>query len=317
MLTLPHLTSLTSVPSEARAASSLPSLCSHALLKLSSCCRLGVRPFPNCFSPWYLDMPFSVSKEASLLFSFTNRRPTFLFNSLIRAYSSLNLFSESLSIFRQMLLDLKPFDCRTLPAVLKSCAGLSALPLGRQVHGAVVVNGLASDLGNSTALITMYAKCGDLVEARKVFDRMHQRNVVTWSAIMSGYGMHGKFDEVFELFDRMVEEGERPDGMTFTAVLTACSHGGFIDKGKEYFEMMDRRFGVKPGLQHYTCMVDMLGRNGQVEEAGNLILRMEIEPDEAVLNALLGACTLHGKVEVAERVAKRFCAKEFNVASSI
>lgn len=247
-------------------------------------------------------------RQANILFSFTNRRPTFLFNSLIRAYSSLNLFSKSLSIFHQMLLALKPFDCRTLPAVLKSCAGLSALLLGRQVHGAVVVNGLASDLGNSTALISMYAKCGDLVGARKVFDRMHQRSIVAWSAMMSGYGMHGKFDEVFELFDRMVEEGESPDSMTFIAVLTACSHGGLIEKGKEYFELMQRRFGVRPALQHYTCMVDMLGRNGKVEEAEKLVLRMEIEPDEALWNALLGACKLHGKVELAERVVEKFCA---------
>lgn len=207
-----------------------------------------------------------------------------------------------------MLHALKPFDCHTLPAVLKSCAGLSALLLGRQVHGAIVVNGLASDLGSSTALISMYAKCGDLVGARKVFDRMRQRSVVTWSAIMSGYGMHGKLDEVFELFERMVEEGERPDSVTFTSVLTACSHGGLIEKGNEYFEMMEKRFEVKPGLQHYTCMVDMLGRNGQVEEAEKLILRMEIEPDEALLNSLLGACKLHGKFEVAERVVEKFCA---------
>ncbi|KAK4286310.1 hypothetical protein QN277_002881 [Acacia crassicarpa] len=251
-------------------------------------------------------------QQANLLFSFTNRRPTFLFNSLIRAYSSLNLFSESLSIFRQMMFALKPFDCHTLPTVLKSCAGLSALLIGRQVHGAIVVNGLASDLSNSTALVNMYAKCGDLVGARKVFDRMHQRSVVTWSAIMLGYGMHGQFDEVFELFDRMVGGGERPDSMAFTAVLTACSHGGLIEKGEEYFEMMERRFEVKPSLQHYTCMVDMLGRNGQVEEAVKLILRMEIEPDPALLNALLGACKLHGKIGVAERVAEKFCSKECN-----
>ena len=136
---------------------------------------------------------------------------------------------------------------------------------------------------------------------------------MTWSVIMSGYGMHGMFDDVFELFDRMVGEGERPDGVIFSGVLAACSHGGLIEKGKEYFEMMERRFEVKPRLEHYTCMVDMLGRNGQVEEAEKFVLRMEIEPDGAVLNALLGACKLHGKFEVAER----FCAKGFRLASSV
>ncbi|KAK7324838.1 hypothetical protein VNO77_28713 [Canavalia gladiata] len=253
--------------------------------------------------------------EAIILFSFTNRQPPFLYNSLIRAYSSLNLFSESLSLFRLMRLACKPFDRYTLPVVLKSCAGLSALRLGQQVHGAVLVNGFALDLANSNALINMYAKCGHLACARNVFDRMWQRNGISWTTMMAGYGMHGMFEEVFELFDGMVEAGKRPDGMTFTSVLTTCSHGGFIDKAKEYFEMMEVRFGVKPGLQHYTCMVDMLGRVGQVEEAENLILRMKVKPDDALWGALLAACKIHGKVEVAERVAERVYGKELSFAS--
>lgn len=201
--------------------------------------------------------------------------------------------------------------------MLKSCSGLSALRLGKQVHGALLVNEFSSDLANSNALISMYAKCGDLGCARKVFDGMRERNEVTWTTMMAGYGMHGMFGEVFAMFDGMVEAGGRPDGVSFTAVLTACSHGGFVEKGREYFEMMEMRFGVRPGLQHYTCMVDMLGRVGEVEEAERLILRMDVEPDEALWGALLGACRTHGKVEVAERIAERVYGREFNVASSI
>nr|POE60024.1 putative pentatricopeptide repeat-containing protein [Quercus suber] len=167
-----------------------------------------------------------------------------------------------------MLLAAKPIDRHTLPVVLKSCAGLSALRLGRQVHNAVLVNGFTLDLGNSNALITM-----------------------------------------------MLEANERPDGVTFTTVLTACSHGGLTDKGREYFKMMQGRFGVKPGLEHYTCMVDMLGRVGQVEEAEKLIFGMEIEPDEALWAALLAACRIHGKLEVAERVAEKFYGKRLSVES--
>lgn len=201
--------------------------------------------------------------------------------------------------------------------VLKSCAALRppSLRLGRQVHGAVLVNGYALDLANSNALISMYAKCGDLVGARKVFDGMLVRNEISWSAIMAGYGMHGPFDEVFELFDRMVEAGEKPDGVTFTTVLTACSHGKLTEKGKEYFEMMERRFGVKPVLEHYTCMVDLLGRAGQVEEAEELVLGMTVEPDAALWGALLGACKIHGKVEVAERVEGMLYGRRLGVAS--
>lgn len=205
-----------------------------------------------------------------------------------------------------MLLSGKPIDRHTLPLVLKSCTGLSSLRLGRQVHGVVVINGFSVDLPNSNALITMYGKCGDLGVARKVFDEMPERNEVSWSALMAGYGVHGKFGEVFGLFERMVEDGQKPDGLTFTALLTACSHGGLVERGKEYFGMMRMGFDLRPGLEHYTCMVDMLGRAGQVEEAEKLIMEMEVEPDEALWGALLSACRIHGKAEVADRLQKRF-----------
>lgn len=209
----------------------------------------------------------------------------------------------------------KPIDRHTLPAVLKSCAGLSALLLGKQVHGAVVFNGFSFDLANSNALITMYSKCGDLGSARKVFDKMPVRNSISWSAMMAGYGMHGIFDEVFMLFERMVDSGLEPDGVTFTAILSACSHGGLREKGQEYYEMMKGRFGLRPGLEHYTCMVDMLGRAGLVEEAEDLIVGMDVEPDEALWGALLAACKIHGKVEVSERVAMKLCGRRLSLAS--
>ncbi|KAA0054377.1 hypothetical protein IC582_028786 [Cucumis melo] len=117
---------------------------------------------------------------------------------------------------------------------------------------------------------------------------------------MAGYGVHGMFGDVFGLFERMVEEGQKPDELTFTSLLTACCHGGLIEKGKEYFVMMKRKFDLRPGLQHYTCLVDLLGRLGQVEEAEKLIMEMEIEPDEALWGAMLIACRIHGKADVAD-----------------
>ncbi|EXC18106.1 hypothetical protein L484_014506 [Morus notabilis] len=254
--------------------------------------------------------------EAILLFRFSNHQSTFLFNTLIRAHSSLNLFSKALHIFRQMLLSDKIIQCQTLPPVLKSCAGLSALRLGRQVHGAVFARGFCLDLASSNALITMYAKCGDLETARKMFDGMLVRNEVSWSALMAGYGMHGMCGEVFRLFDEMLEAGGSPDGVTFTTVLTSCSHAGLTDKGKEYFELMQSGFGIIPALEHYTCMVDMLGRVGRVEEAEELISGMEMEPDEALWGAMLSACRIHGKVEVAERVEGKLYGRQSRVAAA-
>ncbi|KAK9071460.1 hypothetical protein SSX86_010029 [Deinandra increscens subsp. villosa] len=247
--------------------------------------------------------------EASIIFTFTNRRSTFLYNSFIRAFSSVNNFSNSLFTFREMLRAGKPLDRHTLPPVLKSCAGVPALRLGRNVHVFVFSNGFDNDLANSNSLVTMYCKCGDLGSAHKVFDEMFERNVVTWTAIMSGYGMYGRCEEVFELFERMVRGGVEPDGLTFTAILTACSHGGLADKGKEYFQMMKFRFQLRPSLEHCTCMVDMLGRAGRVEEAEAMVEMMDAIPDEALWGALLAACKTHGKVEVAERLAEKIYAR--------
>ncbi|KAL5711519.1 hypothetical protein ACHQM5_021964 [Ranunculus cassubicifolius] len=247
--------------------------------------------------------------EAAYIFSVTNRQPTFLYNSMIRGYASIKLFHNSVNVYREMLRDGKQPDQHTLPAVLRSCAWLSALHLGRRLHVAVVVNGFSTNVATSNALITMYSKCGDLSTARKVFDQMLVRNLISWSAMISGYGMHGNSSEVFELFEQMLDVGESPDAVTFTSVLAACSHGGLTDMGRGFFEMMEWRFGVKPGLEHYTCMVDMLGRAGRVEEAEALLSRIDVEPDDALWRVLLGACNLHGKMEVAERVAEKLYGK--------
>ncbi|GAB4824620.1 hypothetical protein Ancab_007493 [Ancistrocladus abbreviatus] len=239
--------------------------------------------------------------EAHCIFSLLNRHSTFLYNTLIRGYSSIKEFHCSLFTYYQMLNAHKPVDCNTLPAVLKSIAGLSALQLGRRVHVAVLVNGFTSDAAHCNALITMYSRCGDLGSARKVFDKMSERNLISWSAMMGGYGMHGRFTEVFQLYEMMVDLGVLPDGATSTTILTACSHGGLVEKGKEHFEMMRESYGMKPTIEHYTCMVDLLGRAGQIEEAKELIERMEVEPDEALWRAFLGACKIQGKVDIIVR----------------
>lgn len=162
------------------------------------------------------------------------------------------------------------------------------------------------NLANSNALINMYSKCGDVGSAYKVFDQSPERNEISWSVMMAGFGMHGKFEKVFELFERMISEGMVPDGVTFVTVLTVCSHGGKVEKGKEYWKMIEEgRFGVRAMLEHYTCMVDMLGRAGLVEEAEKLIMGMDVAADEALWRSLLGASRIHGQVEVAQRVEQK------------
>ncbi|KAL5993190.1 hypothetical protein ACLOJK_014113 [Asimina triloba] len=248
----------------------------------------------------------SCMREAAHVFSRTNRQSTFLYNSMIKGYASLGLHSQSLVVFTHMIRCGKLLDRHTLPSVLKACAGLSSLRLGRQVHVAVLVRGFAPDVAACNSLVAMYGRSGDLASARRVFDQMPERNAVSWSAIIGAYGQHGLSGEAVRLFDEMMVAGESPDEVAFTAVLSACSHGRLMEEGwRVWGMMMEGRFGVRRRLEHYTCMVDMLGRAGHVEEAEALIGGMEGEPDEALWNALLGACRLHGKVEVAERVAER------------
>ncbi|KAK9156849.1 hypothetical protein Scep_003423 [Stephania cephalantha] len=246
--------------------------------------------------------------EAIHIFSRTNRQPTFLYNCLIRAYASLDLHRTSLRLFRQMMGAHKSPDRHTFPSLLKSIGHLSSLNLARQVHGFVVVMGDAGDLCVGNALVTAYAKCGCLGTARKVFDEMRDKNVVTWSSMMSGYAMHGESGEVMRLFEEMVEAGERPDEKVFTAVLVACSYAGWREVGWGFLRVMKERFGVKAGVEHYTCLVDMLGKAGKVEAAEKAVAEMVAEGvvcDEALWRALLGACRAQGKMEVAERVAER------------
>lgn len=201
--------------------------------------------------------------------------------------------------------------------MLKSCGGLSALEIGRQVHGMVLVSRYALDLANSNALISMYAKCGDLKGARMVFDGMPKRNVVSWAVMMVGYEMHLEVNEVLVLFERMVNEGVKADAVCFTTILSACNHGGMVEKGTEIFGMMEGRFGVRPRLEHYTCMVDMLGKAGRVEEAAELMMGMQVKPDKALLGIWLRTCRSHGQLEVAERVAEKVYVRRLSVASLV
>lgn len=134
---------------------------------------------------------------------------------------------------------------------------------------------------------------------------------------LSGCIFSFDFDEVFVLFEGMVECGLVPDGVTFTTVLAGCSHGGFVDEGMEFFEMMKRRFGLRPTLEHYTCMVDMLGRVGRLDEAERLLDDIgDVEIDIALLSALLGGCKMHGRVEVAERVAEKLYGRTLTASST-
>ena len=225
---------------------------------------------------------------------------------MIGGYAQHGDANHALQLFSEMFYKyIKPNDF-TLSCALVACARLSALRFGRQIHAYVLRNCYGSVvLFVSNCLIDMYSKCGDVDTAQIVFDNMPHRNAVSWTSLMTGYGMHGRGEDAVQVFDEMRKVSLVPDGITFLVLLYACSHSGMVDQGTDFFNRMRKEFGVDPGPEHYACMVDLWGRAGRLGEAMKLIDEMPVEPTPVVWVALLSACRLHSNVEVGELAAKR------------
>lgn len=194
----------------------------------------------------------------------------------------------------------------TISCILMACSHLGALRIGEQVHSYILRNRFGpSLLFVDNCLIEMYSKSGNVDAARTVFNNMTERNSVSWTSLMAGYGMHGRGADALQIFDQMRGAGLAPDGVTFVVVLYACSHAGMVEHGMRYFNNMKKEFGVVPFVEHYACMVDLLGRAGRLEEAKKLIEDMPMEPTSIVWIALLGACRIHANVELGEYAASR------------
>jgi len=141
---------------------------------------------------------------------------------------------------------------------------------------------LEQDVYVGTSIVDMYCKCGKVAMARRAFERIKNKNVKSWSAIIAGYGMHGHAREALDVFYDMKRAGVRPNYITFVSVLAACSHAGFVGEGWDCFTAMKQEFNIKPGVEHYGCMVDLLARAGHLAKAYDLIEEMEVEPDFVV-----------------------------------
>ncbi|XP_073103525.1 pentatricopeptide repeat-containing protein At4g21065 isoform X1 [Elaeis guineensis] len=226
-------------------------------------------------------------------------------NTLIDGYVNCGQYKEAL----RMLLIMKRSgfgpDEATLVLVLSACSELGALDFGKWVHSGISSSILNQSISVLNSLIDMYAKCGAIDRALRVFDYMKERNIVSWNSMILGLAMHGHADEALRLFDRMQKtEIEEPNDITFLGVLCACSHGGLVEEGQRFFDSMGRDYGITPTIKHYGCMVDLLGRAGLVKEAYELLRSMPMEGNAVVWRTLLGACRIHGDLELGERVRK-------------
>eukprot|EP01018_Ginkgo_biloba_P030200 Gb_04419 [translate_table: standard] len=232
-------------------------------------------------------------------------RDVALWNAMIAGYAHNGYCNEALSLFRQMQLSVVKLNPVTIASIMPACAQLAVMQYGKAIHAHIVRSGFESNVFVGTSVIDMYAKCGNIELARQVFGRMSRRDVVAWTAMIAGYGMHGYREDVLTLFNQMQQEGMKADHITFVAVLAACSHVGLMNEGWQYFTRMSQDHHIMLGAEHYACMVDLLGRSGHVDEAYNFIRKMPLEPSAGVWGALLGACRIHCNVELGEHVAEQ------------
>lgn len=228
-------------------------------------------------------------------------RNVFSWNELIGGYARHGRFSDVLNAFHRMLISsyIEPNDA-TLVAVLSSCSKLGALDWGRWIHLYAMNNEFKGSIYVGNGLVDMYAKCGCIQSAIRVFTSLRKRDVVTWNSMIGGLAMHGMGLEALDLFDQMVDGGERPDGITFVGVLSACVHMGLVKRGFACFGMMTQSYSIAPWIEHYGCMVDLLGRSGLLYEAISFVKEMPMNPDDVIWSALLGACRVWRHVHLAE-----------------
>lgn len=246
-----------------------------------------------------------VSELFSLMYSNGVEPDVVSWTSVISGFVQNFRNDEAFDMFRKLLDHGFYPTSATISSLLPACATAANVKCGKEIHGYALVIGVENDIFVRSALVDMYSKCGFITEARNLFYLMSEKNTVTWNSMIFGCANHGHCNEAIKLFNQMEkEDGKKPDHLTFTAVLTACSHAGMVESGERLFHLMQEKYRIMPRLEHYACMVDLLGRAGKLAEAYDMIKGMPIEPDLFVWGALLGACRNHGNVDLAEVAAE-------------
>ncbi|EXB84044.1 hypothetical protein L484_005808 [Morus notabilis] len=240
--------------------------------------------------------------DANLVFSRMPAKDIISWNTMIGGYSKNRLPNEALKLFAEMQGKSKA-DSITAACILPACASLAALAKGREIHGHVLRNGYFQDRHVANALVDMYVKCGLLALAQVLFDMIPVKDLISWTVMIAGYGMHGFGREAIAAFDEMRHAGIEPDEVSFISILYACSHSG-LDEGWSFFNVMRNEYSIEPMLEHYACMVDLLSRTGNLSKAYRFIRKMPIEPDATIWGALLCGCRTYHDVKLAERVAE-------------
>lgn len=241
--------------------------------------------------------------SARYIFDCMNERSCVTWTVMIGGYSEKGDLDEALSLFHRMESAGEKPDMVTVVHLIAACGKVGALEVGKWIDDYTISNGLKNDVIVCNALLDMYAKCGSLGYAQNLFRTMNVKTVVSWTTLISGFALNGESQAGLDLFNQMLEFGMKPNHITFLAVLQACTHAGLLEKGWEIFDMMTMKYHINPGLDHYACMTDLLGRRGKLKEALEFIRDMPIEPDAGIWGALLSACKIHHNLEIGKYAA--------------
>ena len=225
-------------------------------------------------------------------------------NAMISGFTQSLKAVEAWRLFQDMMVaGIKPNQV-TVTGLLPACGLMGSIHRGKELHGLIYRMGFDMNVFVATALIDVYSKCGTVKDAWDVFDRIPIKNVASWNAMIGCYGKHGLVDSSIQLFERMQAEGMQANHITLISVLSACSHGGLVEKGLTIFRSMKEKYGVEISQEHYSCVLDLLCRSGRMVEAYELFKEMPIEVTDSIVGAFFNGCKIHGRRDLAKRMAE-------------
>ena len=218
--------------------------------------------------------------------------------------------------FKHMLfLNVRP-DAVTMLALISACSQLGNADFAACIMAVILQKGFSTNILVLNALIDTYSRCGSISFARELFDSSVEKDSVTWGAMINAYSMHGNGEAALDLFSMMIDSGVDPDDITFVSILSACSHNGLVEQGRTLFKSLQADHGITPRMEHYACMVDLLGRTGHLDEAYDIVRSMPFTPSDNLLESLLGACRFHGNYKIGESVGKLLIKSEYGKSRS-
>lgn len=237
-------------------------------------------------------------KEAREVFDRLLNRNVVSWGAMVAGYTQHGHCLSALQLFKKMQIEGVEPNRVIFLCILKACSGITALQQGRVIHDQIIKWVFLLDMEIGNTLVDMYAKCGSVDEGHKVFVGLPAQNVISWGVMIAGYTRHGHCKAAVQCFEAMQQQGLKPDHVIFTSILTACSHAGLLEEGHKYFKSMTDDYAILPNMEHYSCMIDLLGRVGHLNEAVSFLHSMPILSDSILLTSLLTSCRTYHNVEL-------------------